>query len=174
MTKKVQMLFAVFAPGASNMLPIVAFPQCFAEELSGGNWFGSGLFENIQAAARKKSKAKFHKTLFAELNRPGSGQPCSLPWLHACKDHQHRAVFSTPRMYVMGCPQGQPWARLHLLMNGDARPVEHINETHPDPQMEGPRLPRERNKCHSHFFTFREVCQLFRSVCDLMIKSFEG
>lgn len=43
-----------FCARYNNMLSIVAFPPYFAKELSRGNQFGSGLFENIQSVARKR------------------------------------------------------------------------------------------------------------------------
>lgn len=56
---------------------------CRRAEWGGVSWFGSGLFENIQAVARKRVKAEFHKTLFVKLNWPGAGRPCGFS-LVAC------------------------------------------------------------------------------------------
>lgn len=50
------------------MLSTVAFLARFAEELSGEiSWLCRGLFENIQAVARKIVR-QFHRTLFVTLN----------------------------------------------------------------------------------------------------------
>lgn len=62
LTEKVHMWFSVIAPRSNNKRSLtVALPPCFAKELEWGNWLGSGLFENMQAVARRSMKLSFPK-----------------------------------------------------------------------------------------------------------------
>lgn len=109
LTTKGQMWFSIIAPWSNNMLSNVAFPLCFAEELSGGNqlvwqwaiWKYSG-------CCQEKNKTEFHKTTCEiKLARIRTVLQLHSGCMLINKDHQYKAMFLNVRMYLMGCHWGQ-------------------------------------------------------------------